>query len=213
MDVPDSSAVHLPLETPWTWYAHIDVRSSNYDDATVVLGTFSSFEDFFRHRHHIPPPSQVFTGERVLRLTAQDANVSGYALFRANVTPAWEHPRNATGCDVCARGCWNANDLRMWESLCIDLLNETLPSNVNGVRLTHKIDRRTGSLLHKLEVWLEDTDATATQALVQERAPAGSFVNVILHSTTLMANAHPKPKRGRRGRAEAEKRDAFFDVS
>lgn len=170
-----------PLECKWSWYAHMDGGGA-YGSSVARLGSFDSVNDFWRYHHHVPAPGTVFCGERALQLPqmfGRGCVASGFAVFREGVYPAWEDPRNAKGCDLCARGSHTPDGLNeMWRDLLLALISEQLGSNVVGVRLAHKRDRRTSVVWHKFEVWCDDLATAQVLRELEIRFPALAFTIV-----------------------------------
>lgn len=190
--------VTVVLEREWTWYAHTD--ASAYDVGTVTMGDFKTINEFFRLYNHIPSPSQVFMGASTLFLPNVNGgcNVNGYAIFQKGVLPAWEDVANMHGCDICARTSLDADAIgEIWLDLSISLINEQLGDNVLGVRLTHRLDRKTNEVVHKIEVWLKDQDNEAVQnSMVQAVEQLGFYTwSVVQHSTVSYARPAVRTRR------------------
>ena len=199
MESPAAAEV-LPLGRSWTWFAHTDADTV-YDESCVDMGSFDSVNDFFRYCEHVPTPDRIFGGTHALRLpaVAGGCHVTGYAIFETGVRPMWEDARNANGCDVCARGSFDAETLKaLWAHVTLDMVNEAIGEGVLGVRLTHRAERRTGAIVHKLEVWLaRSRPPDAVVAYVRALVPVGASVDVVSHASTSTHTPRGRPYRRR----------------
>lgn len=172
-----------PLDSEWTWYAHTDGNAA-YGNSVVTLGSFDTVNDFWRHYNHVPTPGRVFCGEHTLVLPKAfnvGCAVSGFAVFRKGVHPAWEDPRNARGCDLCARATFRTDALdAIWRDLLLALIGEELGANVVGIRTAFKRDRRTALVTHKIEIWCDDKETAPLQRALASRFPSLHFT-VVAH--------------------------------
>lgn len=171
------------------------------------MGSFETVQDFWCYYNNIPTPDRIFFGSGALFLPKAfdtGCTVNGLALFRSGVLPAWEDARNMRGCDLCVRQTFTPEQLRLlWRDLLLSLVNEELGANVVGVRLTYKRDRRTGGIVHKVEVWLDDFEVEVPRAHLATLLPGTAFDVVSHHIVACVQKPHPplrNPRGGRRGR-------------
>lgn len=201
-------SVEEPVDTyalpdRWTWFAHTDAhRTTGYEGGLLKLGEFATLNEFFGMFNHVPSPSKVFLGARALTVQAPNdekaVRVTGYALFRHDVQPAWEDPQNEQGCDVCFRGQWSSDRLEeVWFDLTTALVNEEMPDGVVGLRVTHRTDRRTNTTAHKIELWLRHLDASAVSGFATKRWPSLGAPTVTEHAKDAHHAARPKLPRRR----------------
>lgn len=199
MDLPP-----MPLESVWTWHAHTDSKT-DYGNAVIKLGSFGTVQDFWRYYNNIPTPDGIFFGTHVLSLPKvfdTGCTVSGFAVFRNDVQPAWEDERNANGCDLCARPTFAPEQLAThWRDMLLALINEEFGENVVGVRLTYKRDRRTSEIIHKVEIWFEDLNTESARAVLAGLMPDVHFETVFHRDVVHVQHArhsgrHSRSKRG-----------------
>ena len=195
----------LPLRRSWTWFGH--TNAGNYDESTVPFGTFSDVNQFFAYHNHVPAPDAVFDGVHALRLSKGGCLVMGFSVFLDGVSPAWEDPVNLGGADLCARLQLGKEELpvlaELWRNATLALVNEELGEEVVGVRLTHRIDHRSGAVTHKFEVWLRTPDVPEglPDSLAALCAAPLDFQLVRHESSVAMARQATVPKPRRRQRA------------
>lgn len=81
-----------PLEREFVVWAHRR-GGSNYGSNMEALGSFKSIEGFWRYVSHLPPPSDMFFGDR----RYGDMEIEALSVFEKGVRPEWEDPRNMYG--------------------------------------------------------------------------------------------------------------------
>jgi translation initiation factor 4E len=129
---PHRLGIHRPERLP-----HDRQRSEITD-----IGNFGSIGDFWEWFNNLPGPSALWA----------DCDL---CFFQQGVGPAWEDPANANG------GRWvvSAEQLadQRWESLCLDLVGETLDpgGEVTGVILGCRRPKR-GPGYVRAAVWMRE---------------------------------------------------------
>ena len=99
----------------------------------------------------LPAPS-LLASRRVMR---RGSCIVAYSLFRDDVKPEWEDPRNSVGGEWCFRD--DVHDIDAdWRDLCLGAIGETLPCN--GVRVIHKNNAR---VVRKLKYGFQKTHPPA----------------------------------------------------
>jgi len=185
----------VPLASPWSWFAHTQVKdltkNTNFNDGLVLLGNFDTVQSFWCHYNNIPTPDKIFCGTKVLFLPDTFGNkgctVVGMAIFRQGVQPAWEDARNKAGCNLCIRQKFDSEFLKsLWQDLTLLLINEELGDSAVGVRLTFRYDRR-NILCHKLEIWCDDIETTFLFDVLKKQYPHLTFA-VALHENATDTN-------------------------
>jgi len=152
----------------------MDNKSKSYEDNMVELCTMGTIEDFWRAWNNIPKPSQIFYDGRTKKRFANRA-VESFSLFKKDIKPKWEDPKNTTGAEWFCRKQFPMPQLDdIWQALALGLIGETIdPSDeICGVRV---VDKSIGQRpMYRLEVWFRRKDETvANEILKQMKAALG----------------------------------------
>jgi hypothetical protein len=192
-------ATALPLEHEWVWYAHYPCASNTYSKAYVEVGRFGTVADFWRHYNAIPSVDFIHSGG----VLVNKQPVVAYSIFRSDIRPEWEDPRNATGSEWGCRDVLDAATFHtIWDAYLLGAVGNLIPHCV-GVRAINKSNRN--RMLHKLEVWMDEVDAertSATRRVLQDLAPKVPKLVFIPHQIK-QAQATEYQQRQRKRRHDA----------
>ena len=147
-----------PLETPWVLYVHFQCASTNYNAAYMPIATFKTIGEFWRVMNNVPDVKHLHIGNIALN----SCKIVAYSMFREGIHPEWEDPVNMTGSEW---GCRENLEVERFKTLWCDYtlgaIGEMIPHCV-GIRAINKSNR--SRTLHKIEVWMDCTDHTKSQA-------------------------------------------------
>ncbi|OII76819.1 translation initiation factor 4E [Cryptosporidium andersoni] len=175
---PEMMTKPLPLSHEWVVWEQLNQetrKDADYSNATKPVARFSSVQQFWWLWHHIPQPSELLKGKRMIRESADGTRsvVDAVILFKDGIQPMWEDPMNANGGHMFFRA-WqtsvNPGELdTMWNNLVLALIGGSLVhgSIVNGIRLVDKLGGTKGNI--RIEIWFNDfSNQSARQGLIQE---------------------------------------------
>ncbi|KAJ1605158.1 translation initiation factor if-4E [Cryptosporidium canis] len=179
VEIPDDLISRpLPLSHDWVVWEQLNMetrKDSDYSNATKPVAKFSSVQQFWWLWHHIPQPSELLRGKRMVRESSDGSKcaVDAVILFKEGIQPMWEDPMNATGGHIHFRA-WQASVIpgeldTMWNNLVLAVIGGSLKSSsiVNGIRLVDKLGGNKGNI--RVEIWFSDfSNQTAHHALLQE---------------------------------------------
>eukprot|EP00667_Euglena_gracilis_P001015 EG_transcript_1015 len=136
------------LEPPTLHFAHqwtfwfdvtVDTKEKNAEDSLRELGTFSTIQEFWRYWNNMC----------VSHLT----DGCNLRLFRHDIQPTWEHPKNRNGGRWSARSLGKGRRFKLWTEVVLSLLGEQLQDNsehqVCGICLSSKPGG------DRIEVWVD----------------------------------------------------------
>ncbi|KAA0187329.1 hypothetical protein FBUS_09564 [Fasciolopsis buskii] len=73
-----------PLQDTWTYYLFIYKGNDKWDESIIKVATFGTIEHFWSVMYNTAPPSRTPNGTDIF-------------MFRSDIEPKWEHPRNENG--------------------------------------------------------------------------------------------------------------------
>jgi translation initiation factor 4E len=156
-----------PLQHRWSVWKHRKATTANdYGSNMTKICTFNTVEGFWRFMNYTPAPSDMFTTEQGPTRFG-DRDIEGISVFKKDVHPEWEDPRNMHGGEFFIRKTMTVNVLdQWWEDLLMGIVGETVdPTEViTGVRVVDKSSK--GKVLYRFEVWFE-CNAENDPALVE----------------------------------------------
>merc|ERR1712137_1201076 len=166
----------LPLRYTWAIWEQImqatDGRSSQYSDATHMVSTFSSVQEFWKLWNHVPQPSELLEQKRMVREQPVGLHViDAIMIFRENIRPEWEDKMNANGGHFQFQLKPNLGGGQVdeyWNNLVLGMVGATIePANmITGMRLVDKLSGPRAANVIRLEIWFTNyDDTTAVQAL------------------------------------------------
>eukprot|EP00668_Euglena_longa_P034418 GGOE01044228.1.p1 GENE.GGOE01044228.1~~GGOE01044228.1.p1 ORF type:complete len:1175 (+),score=274.81 GGOE01044228.1:57-3527(+) len=136
------------LEPPMLHFAHqwtfwfdvtVDTKEKNAEDSLRELGTFSTVQEFWKY----------WTNLCISHLT----DGCNLRLFRHDIQPTWEHPKNRNGGRWSARSLGKGRRFKLWTEVVLSLLGEQLQDNsehqVCGICLSSKPGG------DRIEVWVD----------------------------------------------------------
>lgn len=179
LEIPeDLMTVPLPLSHEWVVWEQLNMdarKDSDYSNATKPVARFSSVQQFWWIWHHIPQPSELLQGKRMVRESSDGSKsvVDAVIMFKEGIQPMWEDPKNASGGHVHFRA-WQSTVVpgeldTMWNYLVLAVVGGSLNNSsiVNGIRLVDKLGGNRGNI--RIEVWFSDySNEAARQGLIKE---------------------------------------------
>eukprot|EP00927_Polykrikos_kofoidii_P068898 TRINITY_DN64251_c0_g1_i1.p1 TRINITY_DN64251_c0_g1~~TRINITY_DN64251_c0_g1_i1.p1 ORF type:complete len:245 (-),score=54.90 TRINITY_DN64251_c0_g1_i1:242-976(-) len=160
------------LSTPWVLWEQVvqnkdPKATSAYSDATRQVTTFHTVKDFWTTWVHLPQPSELLDGKKIVRETEDDTNViESLMLFRKGVRPEWEDPANTNGGHFMVQlkpqlGGGIIDEL--WNNIIIGALSGWIENSdmITGVRIVDKMSAtgKQAKPLVRIEVWFNDVNA------------------------------------------------------
>ena len=147
-------ATRMPtaLPTPWTAYAHLlpSVSGMSYTSSYQSLATVHTCEEWGGLVSNLPAPQVFATQNGCLLLKGR--KVVGISIFRDDVLPEWEDPRNTNGSTlVCRSTVTHDNVQAQWLNLCAACVVESI-SDVTGVQVLQKWARNAPQI--RFDVWI-----------------------------------------------------------
>lgn len=200
----------LALERTWAFWIHKKGSSSgaaNYGSNMDMIGTCSTTGQFWQLLHQIPPPSEMFTNDRGVT-KYDDREIEAVSVFRKDVRPEWEDPKNNFGAEFFLKKSMGGGQLdTYWEELLMGVIGETIDpvSTITGVRVVDKSSK--GKFAYRVEVWFEcnqESNPQLVEALkeniTQVLNAGGQKLEYKLHTTSLAGGDHRgESKSHRRG--------------
>jgi len=121
--------------------------------------SFGSVEDFWAQFAHISQPSQIVSSD-------PNPKVKGLSLFRKDVGPKWEHPKN-NGQKITFKTNSNHFGDEIWREIVLALVGEMLPSSelVSGVRFAYTPDKNKRFFVYRMELWTSINDNLIIKAI------------------------------------------------
>ncbi|KAH8584294.1 eukaryotic initiation factor-4E [Cryptosporidium sp. chipmunk genotype I] len=179
VDLPDDLiSKPLPLSHEWVVWEQLNLetrKDSDYSNATKPVARFSSVQQFWWLWHHIPQPSELLKGKRMIRESSDGSKsvVDAVILFKEGIQPMWEDPMNAAGGHIHFRA-WQSSVVpgeldTMWNNLVLAVIGGSLKNSsiVNGIRLVDKLGGSKGNI--RIEIWFSDfSNQAAHQELLKE---------------------------------------------
>lgn len=81
------------------------------------IGSFNTVEGFWRFQHQIPPPSEMFTNDRGVNKYG-DREIEAVSVFRKDVRPEWEDPKNNFGAEFLLKKSMGGGQLGWFSLFC-----------------------------------------------------------------------------------------------
>ena len=132
----------------WTWSAHVDCESNNYQKSIVLQKTINSYEDFISCVKGFHPVHSGF-GQVVKDINSR---LKSYSVFRTGIKPAWEDSNNSAEFRFVLP---NRSASAYFSLILLEILKDNLFSNlVNGTRIL--LDRRG---FYRMELWMSIMDS------------------------------------------------------
>ncbi|CEM08011.1 unnamed protein product [Vitrella brassicaformis CCMP3155] len=172
----------LPLADTWSIWEQIQpgtsggVDNKNYDEQTHKFANFSTIKDFWRFWDFIPQPSILLDSRRMVRENKDGSTsyVDGIMIFKENIKPTWEDPKNADGGhlqfqikpkDVASPGQMD----EYWNNLVLGVIGKTVEPYdiITGLRLVDKVNtgRSPQSATVRIELWFAKADNDERETL------------------------------------------------
>jgi translation initiation factor 4E len=169
-DLDELQSKDPALSSAWMIWEQIsiDAKAAQYSDATRKVASFGTVKEFWTYWNHMPQPSELVEGKRLVRETRGDSSSRSYVdaimLFRDGVKPEWEDSTNALGGHFqfqlkpqLGGGCID----EYWNNIVLGMIGGSIePADmITGVRLVDKMNTRAPSI--RVEVWFsnyEDSD-------------------------------------------------------
>lgn len=146
----DRPASEWLLPSPWTLRGHCESDGSSYKVNYFHILDLTTIEDWVHVRNALRPGQVFCDPHAAYRLHGR--TLSSVSLFRDDIRPEWEDPRNCNGFTHTMRGSLDAHEAdRVWDDLVLELVRGAMPPSVVGVQLIRKWSRQRLTL--KLDVW------------------------------------------------------------
>lgn len=144
------------LQHKWILWEHQNTNL-NYEQNTSKLGEFDTIESFWNHYNSYPVPSKIFyNGNTKPKLINPTREISSISLFKENIFPKWEDPKNTDGGDIAIRRFENMEELdSLWEEMSVLCIGEQFGEYVNGIRIVDSSIPGKKSL-YRIEIWFSD---------------------------------------------------------
>merc|ERR1719373_1022415 len=149
-----------------------DAKTTTYSDATHMVSSFSSVQDFWKLWKTLPQPSELLEGKRMIRELDEGVNViDAIMIFKENIKPEWEDETNAKGghFQIQFKPSVGGGQIdEYWNNLVLGMVGATIePANmITGVRLVDKLSGPRAANVIRLEVWFTNfEDNAAVQTL------------------------------------------------
>mmetsp|Transcript_1527 Transcript_1527/g.4182 ORF Transcript_1527/g.4182 Transcript_1527/m.4182 type:complete len:230 (+) Transcript_1527:64-753(+) len=165
----------LPLMDEWSMWEQLQTagqqpgsRGDNYDNQTNKFATFRTVQHFWRLMEHLPQPSHLVEGKKMVRERADGVHtVDAIMLFKSPIRPKWEDPKNADGghfqFQIRPRECEPAQIDEYWNNLVLGVVGATIEPHdiITGLRMVDKLQasRTPAAATIRLEVWFTQCDA------------------------------------------------------
>jgi translation initiation factor 4E len=155
------------LNSSWAiWGQFVQARDSKaaYSDATRQLATFSSVKEFWACWLHLPQPSELLSGKKIMKETDEDSQIiESIMIFRKGVRPEWEDEANTNGGHFTLQlkpqlGGGIIDEL--WNNVVLGTLSCSIENSdmITGIRLVDKLSSNSKPML-RVEVWFNDISA------------------------------------------------------
>ena len=164
-----AAAPEHPLQRSWSVWEHRKATAAgDYGSNMTKVCTFNTVEGFWRFMNFTPCPSDIFTTDQGAT-KYNDREVEGISVFKKEVRPEWEDPRNMHGGEFFIRKTLSVAQLdQWWEDLLLGIIGETVdPTDViTGIRIVDKSTK--GKVMYRFEVWFEcniDNDPSLVESI------------------------------------------------
>ena len=173
----DDASKHL-LPNVWTLRAHAISNGQTYKVSYFQVMDLQTIYDWVVMRQWLKP-GDVFSNPSVAYKLYENP-ITGFTLFKDNILPEWEDPRNANGTTCSLRGDFPGaviND--MWNELVLEVVRGGMHDSVLGIQITDKTSRKS---CVKFDVWFakEMSPCAALDAL---NSLDGKFKFALAHRT------------------------------
>jgi hypothetical protein len=164
----ESLAENLPLNDTWLFYDHTKTSNTDYETGTRILGTFDNVYDFWEYYNKLPGPSSLFYQTEYSKPYYMYGNkkreVSSISLFRRNIQPKWEDPKNKHGGELSLRKFYVDENTfnkpiqyldNLWLLLCMAVVGEQFrhSEKITGIRV---VDSSNNTPLYRIELWFSE---------------------------------------------------------
>ena len=161
-------------------------------DNMQEVGEFDTIFTFWQYWNHFPhaDPASLFEDpDTKMKVIVEGLNksIEAIGVFQDSISPAWEDPINAQGCDLCIRRYQSDfHTLKeLWEKLVLSVIGETLPHNheIAGCRVVDKKQN------YKFELWLKTDILQANdEKLIQIKSAFSKLFGVPLNHISLSSH-------------------------
>ncbi|KAF5397134.1 Eukaryotic translation initiation factor 4E [Paragonimus heterotremus] len=136
------------LQDPWTYYLFVYKANGSWNDCINKVATFSTVEHFWSVMLHSDPPSRIMNGTDVY-------------MFRGDIEPRWEDPRNESGGRWILNLTQNSPIDTYWEELLMLLVGCDWDTDGEAEQICGAVfqPRSRG---HKMAVWISKGDDEET---------------------------------------------------
>ena len=140
---------HHPIET-WTLYAHTFATQNTYTDSFMHVATMRSLEEWAAVWNNCHPD---LVGDPEKCVHVNKHRILSWSLFRDDIQPKWEDPKNFGGSTLTSRTNIDEVDAKVvWRDIIFECIRGAIPQDILGVQVTQKPFRNTTLL--KFDVWL-----------------------------------------------------------
>lgn len=156
----------------WVLYGHLQSVCSNYFNSYIKIAEIFTIADFWKVFNNVPSAYNLHQND----IMYKGKRIVSFSLFKEEVTPEWEHPINAQGCELGCREELDADLFQsMWMDLSLSLVNNEL-DNVVGIRCINKTNRT--RYLYKIEIWFDTKvhkDVHTVHNMLRQSFPTCTF--------------------------------------
>mmetsp|Transcript_56694 Transcript_56694/g.159100 ORF Transcript_56694/g.159100 Transcript_56694/m.159100 type:complete len:252 (-) Transcript_56694:155-910(-) len=154
------------LSGTWTiWEQHKQSKDGDYSDAMKQVVSFSTAKEFWGCWNHIPQPSQLLEGKKIVREGGGSSRkiIDSIAIFRKGVMPEWEDPQNANGghFQLTLKPRLPAAIIdELWNNVILGMISDAIEpaSMLTGARLVDKLDMKGTKAVLRIELWFNELD-------------------------------------------------------
>ena len=154
----DLSDIKLPHS--WSFYDNIKCTKDDYTNGINIIGTCSTVYEFWACYDNVHKPSIVFySKEKGKPYYIKDnvkREITSMCLFKDNITPTWEDPKNATGGQLDIRKSEDTDFY--WFTLCTNIVSNNIHDDITGFRIVDSSNQITEKILFRIEIWLTTLD-------------------------------------------------------
>lgn len=152
----------------WCLYLHSPSTSDTYGKSYRLLSRMKTLEQWARtwNNCHV-----ATIGNPSCLLLLNKQCITTWSLFRDDVLPEWEHPRNSNGTTLtCRTNACDTDAGRAWTHIVLECIRGATSIHVLGVQVTRKPTRT--AFFNKFDVWLS-TDANIESTIQWLRTVTG----------------------------------------
>lgn len=153
------------LSSNWVMFDHEKSSDKNYEKCTKKISTFNSIEKFWTSYLEYPEIETIFykrsVGKPYYICNNEKRVINGVSVFKENIFPEWEDPKNKTGGEILIKDMSfeNHGDLnKLWEKVLVFYISDDCKFSeyINGVRIVDSSVIGLKKEMYKIEVWFSN---------------------------------------------------------